>query len=214
LKRRINTPIYITAFIVTTVIFAIGFWLGTIYDGLVSEGIEHRISDVSSNAMSLQLFFLMDDSSEFCGFYSSELEKVDHEAELLGYQLSYLEEHRGFANPALKDKYFILEYTSMVMSRKVRETCGGDYSMVMYFYSNELCGDDCVLQGRELLKVKELLGEKVRIYSFDCTIGSPIADSLCSASSIGRYPSIVINGNGEKLEGLHGSDKVISKIRG
>jgi len=208
MERKINVPIYILAFVITIVIFGIGFWIGSIYDSILSETIETRISDVSYQALSLQLIYLMGEDSSYCEFYTAELEKIDRETELVGYELSLLEEAKGYTNPELKDKYFLLETTSFTIHRRIGEICGTKDKEILYFYSNEKCGEDCVIQGRELLKLKE--NKNVRIYSFDCTINSPIANSLCNKYNVKSYPTIVTN---EKiLVGLHRYNELLNNI--
>lgn len=199
MERKINVPIYILAFLITIVIFGIGFWIGSIYDSILSETIETRISDVSYQTLSLQLIYLMGEEPQYCEFYLAELNKIDKETEQVGYELALLEESKGYTNPELKDKYFLLETTSFTIHRKIGEICETKDKEILYFYSNELCGENCIIQGRELLKLKR--ENDVRIYSFDCTIESPIANSLCRKYNVNVYPTMVIEG--EKIVGLN-----------
>lgn len=208
MERKINVPIYILAFVITIVIFGIGFWIGSIYDSILSETIETRISDVSYQALSLQLIYLMGEDSSYCEFYTAELEKIDRETELVGYELSLLEEAKGYTNPELKDKYFLLETTSFTIHRRIGEICGTKDKEILYFYSNEKCGEDCVIQGRELLKLKE--SKNVRIYSFDCTINSPIANSLCNKYNVKSYPTMVIED--KIIVGLHRYNELLNNV--
>lgn len=207
MKRRVDIPLYFAAFIITAIIFGIGFWAGNVYDSFISQNIDQKLAETSSQALSLQLFFLMDNDKEFCSFYTSELDKIDANTERLGNELTYLEETKNYANPSLKDKYFVLEAMSYVMSGKIKQVCNRNYSLVLYFYSNKFCGDACVEQGRELLKVKESLGEKARIYSFDCTLDSPVANSLCSKYGIKNYPAVIIGR--QQFNGLHKSNELL-----
>jgi hypothetical protein len=208
MERKINLPIYILTFILTVIIFAIGFWFGTVYDSMMSENIELQISEVSYQLLSMQLFYLTGESVEYCDFYKSELDKIDSTTAQLGYELTFLEETKGYTNPELKDKYFVLETTSLSVNRKISEICGSEDKEVLYFYSNEKCGEDCIIQGRELLKLKE--NKNVRIYSFDCTIDSPIANSLCKKYNVKSYPTIVTNEN--IFVGLHKYNELLEKI--
>lgn len=208
MERKINLPIYILTFILTVIIFAIGFWFGTVYDSMMSENIELQISEVSYQLLSMQLFYLTGESVEYCDFYKSELDKIDSTTAQLGYELTFLEETKGYTNPELKDKYFVLETTSLSVNRKISEICGSEDKEVLYFYSNEKCGEDCIIQGRELLKLKEK--ENVRIYSYDCTINSPIANSLCKKYNVKVYPTIVTNEN--IFVGLHKYNELLEKI--
>lgn len=208
MERKVNLPIYILTFILTVIIFAIGFWFGTVYDSMMSENIELQISEVSYQLLSMQLFYLTGESVEYCDFYKSELDKIDSTTAQLGYELTFLEETKGYTNPELKDKYFVLETTSLSVNRKISEICGSEDKEVLYFYSNEKCGEDCIIQGRELLKLKEK--ENVRIYSYDCTINSPIANSLCKKYNVKVYPTIVTNEN--IFVGLHKYNELLEKI--
>jgi len=208
MERKVNLPIYILTFVITVIIFAIGFWFGTVYDSMMSENIELQISEVSYQLLSMQLFYLTGESVEYCDFYKSELDKIDSTTAQLGYELTFLEETKGYTNPELKDKYFVLETTSLSVNRKISEICGSEDKEVLYFYSNEKCGEDCIIQGRELLKLKE--NKNVRIYSFDCTIDSPIANSLCKKYNVKAYPTIVTND--KILVGLHKYNELLVGI--
>jgi hypothetical protein len=208
MERKVNLPIYILTFVITVIIFAIGFWFGTVYDSMMSENIELQISEVSYQLLSMQLFYLTGESVEYCDFYKSELDKIDSTTAQLGYELTFLEETKGYTNPELKDKYFVLETTSLSVNRKISEICGSEDKELLYFYSNEKCGEDCIIQGRELLKLKE--NKNVRIYSFDCTIDSPIANSLCKKYNVKSYPTIVTNEN--IFVGLHKYNELLEKI--
>lgn len=208
MKRKVNLSIYVLAFIITVIIFALGFWFGTLYDNTISEKIEVKISELSFQLLSIQLFYLTGESADYCDFYKSELEKIDGTTAQLGYELTFLEESKGYTNPELKDKYFLLETTSLEVNRKINEICGGKNIELIYFYSNEKCGEDCIVQGRELLKLKE--NKNVKIYSFDCTIDSPIANSLCKKYNVKTYPTIVTDEN--ILIGLHKYTELLEKI--
>jgi len=208
MERKINMPIYLLAFVITIIVFGLGFWFGTFYDSIIGENIESKISEASFQLLSIQLFYLTGESVDYCDFYKSELNKIDSITEQLGYELTFLEESKGYTNPELKNKYFLLETTSFTVHRRIGEICGSNSKEVLYFYSNELCGEDCIVQGRELLKLKEK--EDVRIYSFDCTIDSPIANSLCKKYNVKSYPTIVTNEN--IFVGLHKYNELLEKI--
>lgn len=191
--RKISVSLYLAALLISAIIFAAGIFLGKALERGNLDSISANVDAANIRASSLEIIYLAGDSPEFCPVYREELSSIDAQTEQLGYMLSYIEDQKGASDPALKKKYFMLEATAFLLSQKVSEKCGVNYSTILYFYSNSNC-TDCNAQGRELLEAKKKLGEKVRIYSFDGDLGSSIANALKSKYGVRSYPSIAING--------------------
>ncbi len=192
--RHISVPIYAAAFVITTLIFAIGVYVGGYLDSGNLDNLESEIAKISYQSLSYQLMFLMGDSDSFCPFYKEELDKLDAETEKVGLKLTYLEDIKGVSDPELKKQYFVLETNAFLLSEKVKAKCGGNYTTILYFYSNKECSG-CTEQGYELIKLKQELGENVRIYSFDGELGSSLVAALMKEYGVASYPSVVIGGN-------------------
>lgn len=208
-QRKISFSLYFTALLISTIIFAAGVFLGKALERGNLDSISANVDAINLRASSLEILYLAGDSHEFCPVYFEELGKMDNEVEKLGYKLTYLEESRGITDAELKKKYFMLEANAFLLSQKVREKCSGNYSTILYFYSNLNC-TDCGMQGRELLEVKKRLGEKVRIYSFDGDIGSAIANALKLKYNASLYPSITMNN--KTLSGFRDKDEIIAGL--
>jgi len=195
MERKISVSLYILAFVITIIIFAIGFYAGGVFTEMNLQGISSDIESVSKRASSAELLFLLEDSSSFCPVYLDELETIDYETEQLGNQLLFMEDIKGVSDNELKKEYFALETKSYLLSKRVKEKCDTDYILVLYFYSNIDC-EDCGAQGSALTSAKEKLAEKninLRVYSFDGDIESPVADAWIDKYNIRNYPSVVIN---------------------
>ncbi len=209
MERKISLPLYFAALVITVLIFAIGIYVGTLLDGVKSEQISKSLDRVSSSLSYYQLLMLSDNSSYFCPVYGDELSSLDKDTERIGSELTFLEDTQGYTDVELKKSYFILEAHSYLLSEKIRKECGGNYSLVLYFYSNTDC-IGCKEQGENLIAAKRSV-QPTRIYSFDGTLGSPIAETLMNKYNISAYPSVVIDG--VRYEGLQGTERLISILR-
>jgi len=197
MERKISYPLYLTAFLLSVAVFAIGVYIGTLLDNANLAGLSDRVDSLSQRSTSVQLLLLSEgDSSAFCPVFRSELSEIDADIERIGYELSFLEEKKQAYDPELKKQYFLLEAGSYLLSKKVSEVCGDDNILLLYFYSNADC-ESCQAQGGEILSFRDALqsgGRTMRIYSFDGDLGSPVAEALISHHNITSYPSIVVNG--------------------
>ncbi|HID73282.1 TPA: hypothetical protein EYP38_05045 [Candidatus Micrarchaeota archaeon] len=196
-KRKVSYPLYITAFLLSAAVFAIGVFVGMVVDSANMASLNDRVESLSQRSTSVQLLLLMEgNSSAYCPVFRSELETIDADIERIGYELTFMEEKRQAYDPELKRQYFLLEAGSYALAKKVNQICGSEEHLLLYFYSNEDC-DSCLQQGEEILNARNSLadaGVTMRIYSFDGDLGSPVAEALMAQHGVTGYPSVVIDG--------------------
>ncbi|MBI5051532.1 hypothetical protein HZC08_02115 [Candidatus Micrarchaeota archaeon] len=209
-KRRISFPLYIGALIITIIIFAIGFYTGSIFNQQIKEDLSQEVLRAGDRISALQLFFLLEDSEEFCPIYMQELSNLDYEIEKIGHRVAYLEEVKEVYDAKLKKDYFFLETSSYLISTKVKQKCDSNYDILVYFYSNKKC-ESCKQQGEDILKARdEATGKIIKIYSFDGELGSPVADALKDKFNVTVYPTTIIND--KKIDGFISKESIISKV--
>lgn len=214
MARKLSLALYGTAFLISAIIFLSGVFVGSMVDMSTIDTLSSDVQTVSGKVSSMQILLLMEgNSSSFCPVYASELQSIDNEMEQLGYKLSYLEEQRDVYDPELKKEYFIVQAQSYLLSKKVNEICDDKHILLINFYSNQDC-DLCTEQGTEILKARDQLsGEvKLKLYSFDGELGSPVVDAFKDKYAVRSYPTLVIE---EKLyPGYYSSDEIEDIIRG
>jgi len=214
MERKVSLSIYAGAFAISLVIFITGIFIGYTLDTSNLESISGDVQSISQKVDSLQLLLLLEgNSSSFCPVYTSELDSIDEDVELVGHRLSFMEEKKQAFDIELKRQYFVLQAKSYLLSKKVKEACGDDSMLLINFYSNTDC-DDCVQQGSDILKSRDdLQGQiKVKLYSFDGEIGSPVADAFKDQYEVTTYPTLVID---EKTySGYHSTDEIKEILRG
>jgi hypothetical protein len=192
--RKISLSLYMAALLISAIIFAVGIYVGQLLERETLGSVSTLIDLTSQKSTSLELLYLVGDSPRFCPVYSDELLQIDGETEQIGYRLQYMEEKKGIQDDPVKLKYFMQEATAYLLSKKVQEKCGANFSTVLYFYSIKGC-EFCSQQGNELMYLKKTLGDNVKIYSFDGELGSPIVEVLKDEYGVRSYPSIVVDGN-------------------
>ena len=198
-RKSPNISLYLIALAITVLIFFTGIYLGRVVDNSVQQGIGADVASLTERTNSIELLFLLDNSSDFCPVFKDGLLKIDSDTEKLGYKLAYIEDIKGAgaSDPDLKKKYFVLETEAYLLSKKIAESCpdSADFDLALYFYSNKkgAC-PDCDAQGKAILDAKKELDKPLKVYSFDGDLGSPIADAMKKKYGIISYPSLVING--------------------
>jgi hypothetical protein len=197
MERKISYPLYALALLFSVIVFCAGVYMGNMIDQYNQQAISREVENISQKVASAQLLLLLDaNGSSFCPVYGSELDSINADVETIGYKLSYLEDEKHVYDIPLKKSYFVLEAQSYLLSNRIKERCGDNSTILVYFYSNTNCSS-CQQQGYDILRARDATQGRVpfvRIYSFDGDLGSPVADGLKAQFNVTQYPSVVING--------------------
>jgi hypothetical protein len=118
--RKMSVPIYIAAFVISVLIFAVGVYVGNTMDAVVKDSISSDLQSVYAKAQSSELLILLEDSPAFCPVYAEEAGRMDDETNGLGTRIAYAEDVRGISDPELKKQYFMLEAQAYLISKKVK----------------------------------------------------------------------------------------------
>ena len=195
IDRKISWDLYLSAFAISLVVFAIGVWVGLQIEQGVAEQVSEVMDQTNGRMLSMSNLLLMEDDPLFCTYLEEEMAAFDYETYLLGQQIGTMEERRG-VDDSLKIKYMDLEFRDYLLSKKINERCELDQNIVLYFVSSSNCAD-CKQQGERLSEARSQTNTKV--YTFDIDADSGLIDSLKQKYSITSVPSVVINE--EKYEG-------------
>jgi hypothetical protein len=197
MERKISYSLYGLAFLLSVIVFSIGIYVGYLIDQYNQQSISQQVDEISQKVSSTQLLFLLEgNGTAFCPVYDSQLDSINADIEKIGYKLSYMEEEKHLYDVSLKKNYFVLEAQSLLLSERMKERCGDNSTLLVYFYSNSNCSS-CKQQGNDILRARDETQGKaplVRIYSFDGDLGSPVANGLKTQFNVTQYPSIVVNG--------------------
>lgn len=213
-ERRLSISVYVAAFILTAVIFALGIYVGGLINQGTAAGLTTNVEMLSTKLQGFQLLFLLDEenSSLFCSLYAKELGNFEDESEKMRIKIAYLEESKGVADENLKKQYFVLETNAYLLSKKINERCGNKDKLVLYFYSNKDC-PSCYQQGIDLFEARQQLekqGISIKTYAFDGTLDSSIVDALKLKYGVSTYPTIIIDN--KILKGHMAQTELVSEL--
>jgi len=194
-ERKISWYLYVFAFIIASTLFSVGVYVGMMINQNAMSRIDNDISAINEQVSTMGLLLLLEENnSAFCPVYKSELAKIDGMREKLGYELSLMEEQRGFSSPAVKNDYMVLQGQSYLLSKKIKELCAEDKNVfVLFFYDNKNCSD-CKQQGDNILRARDSAKNKefIRIYAFDGGIESAIVEAFEKQLNIIAHPTTII----------------------
>lgn len=206
--RKINVPLYVATFLITTFIFGAGIYLGIVMEQEAAKDVYSSIEESTQRITDTELILLLEESPSFCPVYEEELGKAFDETDALGQELEYLEKEKQVYDPELKNKYFALELRNYLIAEKVKEICGGNFSLVLYFYSNDCA--ECEEQGEELTKARGMSGGGLKVFSFDGSSESTIVDALKKKYYVSHYPTMIIDEE-YKLTGFRTAEQILEK---
>jgi hypothetical protein len=206
--RRISTRTYIAAFIITMLVFSLGIYVGMLIDEQAQGEVESGISELERDLYLSRILMLAEgEIGDFCPIYEEKLGAVNSERELIGERLEYLESVRGVYDWELKEKYFYLEFENYLLIKRMKEQCGGNQTLILFFYGS---GEDSLEQGRVLDGLRAQDGS-VKVFSFDGARESVVVEVLKGMYNVSSYPSVVVDG--KTLSGLS-EEAEIEGIRG
>jgi hypothetical protein len=184
---------YLTAFVITAVIFIGVTLVSNYFDNQRINEIKTIQDGISMNILSSETQFdLLKETP--CEDVSNS--SLSQQLDTLGAQVSYMESTRG-TNDAqviqLKQEYALLEIKDYILMQNMTQKCGGKPVFVLYFYSNKGDCPDCANAGAVLTALREDY-PSVRVYSFDYHSGVSAVDTLEGIYNVkAKFPALVIH---------------------
>ncbi len=191
-KREIRGK-YLITFLLTLSIFIIGILVGMLASN-------YKVSKIESSQREIMTGVAMRDAyhklieTDTClfdkeNFANEELFKVAD-------RLTALERDLGTKDSevvSLKKYYTALQVEEYLYLLRVKRQCKSENVLNLFFYSNdELKCANCLNQGFILTYVREK-DPRLRTYSFDVDLGSPLIEVLMKRYNITTVPSMVLN---------------------
>jgi len=190
-KRKVSLGIYVTALVLTVLVFSLGIYVGMVVDESAQAKVEGDLLELEGDLyLSRILLLTEDETGDFCPIYLEKLNAVDSQRELIGDRLEYLETVRGVHDEELKEKYYYLEFENYLLMKKMEKECGEEYVLILFFYD---AGDSAKAQG-EALDAFRAGNTNVKVFSFDGTSDSAIVEVFKKQYNVTGYPAVVFEG--------------------
>lgn len=200
-ERTISKQRYITAGIITILIFALGLLLGMVVDYERVQALEERYYENELDYRSLQLQFsflnFAEHNKNACNAFevaiknsvselSDSLEKVETYKENSGTQRESFE--------LIQRRYILDNIRYWMVVEEAKEVCDINRLSVLYFYSGKNC-PSCPDQGVILTFFKKKYGDSLLVFPIDVdnAIKEPVLEVIMGRFNITSMPSLVID---------------------
>lgn len=202
-KKKTDGWFFVVALILAVIIFLFGLFLGNyIAMSKLNEfkEIEERFL-VDLVAFDVKETVLSEDVCKI------SVEELFEEKKVLGKMMTDLERRFGKENEdvmAKKEIYELIEIKTLQYLKKLKEECGGNFNIVLFFYTNkkgDLKGsvDGCEDQGKVLDQLvydhnEKGKGNPIYVFAFDINSENLATKALIKKYKVVEVPTMVING--------------------
>ncbi len=200
------TNVYITALIITIIVFILGLLLGLSVERYILSGITKKTSSIENSIQEIELellYFQWLNSTDSCDFLREIARKTNNKLDSLADQLSgYSTKNILFTKndvKNIKSKYTSLLIKDWLLQEKIKKDCDANVVSVIYFYSTEGCYD-CITQGEVLTLLKNKFKDKLMVFPLDVGLKSDMVNILMSRFNVTLTPTVVVNNN--KYDGI------------
>jgi len=169
-KRIISKKRFFLAFVLTCFIFLIGILVGyTLTIGRTSylEDIAYK-QKLDYESLQLQSLYLdLSATNVSCSIFNKILETSLNDVASAQAKVDfYIQESSKKSYTEIKRDYLLAQMRYWLLNQRIKETCQGKHTSVLYFYSNEECVE-CGAQSTILSYLKEKLKDRLLVFSLD-----------------------------------------------
>lgn len=191
--------VFSKAAIITAVVFLAGIYIGLVMDNMRVEEIKGRITEIDNlwNDVRLMQSYIQKFSNrtDYCGFLLNENLKMGDRIYEEGLKVEQYENTNRFSSSLIleKTRYALLDLQFWVNSIDLKNLCNGNYSTVIYFYSQYNKTPDQNFQDKVLWDLKQKCGPKIIYITFPSDMDIATIEVIKSIYGIDSVPAILIN---------------------
>ena len=193
-----------TSLLITLAIFVGGLLLGFSLDNIRTSQILGGLegNELDTESFLVEQAFWEEFAGDDCNFAEPRLNSISKQLTELGQYLEEYEEKSLFEKDEfeyLARRYFLLEIKAYTLEIELREECGLDNTVILFFYGND--DPDSVNQGLILDRIVEKSDSSIDVYSVNKDFeGDEAVDSIKLFYEITDTPTMIINGE-TRVEG-------------
>ncbi len=213
--RTVSKHIYLTAGVITLVVFLLGVLLGIFIESKRVGYMEvmNRGQNINYESLQLQYLYLSTlENKTGCAAFSVTLNEYIKQLEKTRGRLeTYLRESSMYDEEfkTLKREYTIAQLNYWILSRKSKDLCNSDFVTLLYFYSKDC--KKCEDQGFILDHLKLTFGDKLLIFALDAEmLDEPTVTIVKKTYGVTTTPTVVIEDS--KIEGFVDNDSLMSEL--
>lgn len=215
-RRTLRKRRYIAAFVITLLIFTLGFLAGIVLDGQRAEylGEQAEQQQVEYSSVQLQYQLIQEirndgDCSAIRTTFNQNIKNLENtRLRLEGFQEDSATNEQEYE--VLAREYTHAQIRYYLLAQSIQDLCGAEISNILYFYEPEC--SECDNQAFVLTYLKRVIGDKLLVFSFNRELAEqePTIQLLMNRYQIQEFPSIVVNG--ELYEGYQPRQTVLENL--
>ena len=191
--------VFLKAAIITAAVFLIGVYLGFILDSMRVEEVKESITEIDNlwNDVRLMQSYIQKFSNrtDYCGFLLEENLRIGDKIYEEGLKVEEYENTNRFASSLEleKTRYALLDLQFWINSIDLKKLCNGNYSTVIYFYSQYDRTPDQNFQDRVLWDLKQECGPEIIYITFPADMDISTIEVVKNIYGVETVPAILIN---------------------
>lgn len=216
-ERKVSKNKYFFAFVITLIVFSLGLLLGLVVESkriqLIEVQDQQQKLDFSSLQSQYQLIDLFGEEKNCDALKKTFEESITN----LGQSRVKLEKYLESSNlnkkefNLLKREYTLAQINFWLLTKKTKDICQMEHSVILYFYGSDAQCSDCADQAYVLTYLKDKLGVHLLNFVFDAQLSEePLIGILKKTYGVTKYPTLIING--KKLEGFVSKETILKEI--
>lgn len=205
MSKKLDTHLFITIFLLSSLIFIAGIFLGSKITEQKTEVLTDSYERLTIDTLSLGVQNLLL-QEKLC--QAEAIPSFTEELYQFSDRVAFLENNFGWDDPrvmAAKEKFSLLQIRHWLIMKKSSERCGDNRTFMLYFYSNRGDCDRCKQQGTVLTSLRRDR-EDTLVYYFDIHMDNPAMNTVKELYNVTAAPTLVINE--ETYKGFHDKNSV------
>jgi len=201
---KIRKDVFISTFIIVIGIFVLGLYLGSKLDSYRIDDLKAQIgkSELDAESFIIEMSFVDSFSENKCEILKPIINELSSELGEIGKTLTKYDSKGIFDKNEyniLKRRYFILEIRAYTLRKELKEKCGEDNNVILYFY--DVNNNEESLRQGYVLDSMVNRNQNITVFSIDREFKEPLLDTVKRHYNVTKGPTIIINFD-RKFEGF------------
>ena len=212
-----NRQDHVIVFILSTLLFLIGVFVGVSLSRVRMGDVENRINLFEKDMNLLEIAVLINDALRnetlSCNFLKEQLNETNEELKILGEKAINYETEAKIKDDeykVLKNRYNSLRAQYWLMLEKLKNQCSNNYTTILFFYRTLTPCEECRDEGVILSHIS-MNYPNIYVVPVDADEDSLLIKTLKDAFSVTETPTLIIDAS-RKITGVINEDKLLSII--
>lgn len=191
--------LFLKTAVITVVVFLFGMYFGIVFDNMRVEEVKSRITEIDNlwNDVRLMQSYIeeLSNTTDYCDFLLDENLRIGDKIYEEGLKVEEYEKTNRFSSIFIleKKRYALLDLQFWLNTIELKKTCSGNYSTVVYFYSQYDKTAEQVFQDKVLWELKQKCGPQIVYITFPADIDISTIEMIKTIYNIEKIPSILVN---------------------